>query len=184
VEVDQGPNWGCCAKEKKSTLHNHRCENLRSYLHTLSRLHETYFLTVSLIFHTPTDRKKTIPHDRGHLMAYGQITSAHKKLYRISLKNEIIWEDNIKIHLRKIRSESEDWIQMASSCEYGNEPSGSIKAKRIYWMTERLLISQEGYCSTQAGQFVHLLCWNTNRNSPVTCSFCALNLNNSLHIWF
>jgi hypothetical protein len=44
------------------------------------------------------------------------------------------WEDNIKMDLREIGFGDVDWIhwaqdrdRVASSCEHGNEPSGSIK---------------------------------------------------------
>jgi hypothetical protein len=43
------------------------------------------------------------------------------------------WKDNIKVDLREIGFGDVDWIrlalegQVASSCEHGNEPSGSIK---------------------------------------------------------
>jgi hypothetical protein len=41
-------------------------------------------------------------------------------------------KDNIRIDLREIRWEGVDWIHLAQDrgqdpCEYGNEPSGSIK---------------------------------------------------------
>jgi hypothetical protein len=42
------------------------------------------------------------------------------------------WEDNIKIICDRLDGGSMDWIdlaqgQVASCCEYGDEPSGSIK---------------------------------------------------------
>jgi hypothetical protein len=42
------------------------------------------------------------------------------------------WEDNIKMDLAEIGFGDVDWIHLAqdrdrSSCEYGNEPLGSIK---------------------------------------------------------
>jgi hypothetical protein len=43
------------------------------------------------------------------------------------------WEDNIKMGLQEVGCGSMDWIelaqyrQVASTCECGNEPSGSIK---------------------------------------------------------
>ena len=39
------------------------------------------------------------------------------------------WEDNIKMDLREVEGGG-DWMelaQMAGTCEYGDEPSGSIK---------------------------------------------------------
>jgi hypothetical protein len=47
-------------------------------------------------------------------------------------------EDNIKMNLREIRRDVMDWIHLAqdtrplaSFCEHGNEPSGSIKCFEI-----------------------------------------------------
>jgi hypothetical protein len=37
------------------------------------------------------------------------------------------WIDNIKMDLLEIGLGVVDWIQVESSCERGNEPSGSIK---------------------------------------------------------
>jgi len=43
------------------------------------------------------------------------------------------WEDNIKLDLQEVGCGGMDWIelahdrQVASICDYGNEPSGSIK---------------------------------------------------------
>ena len=43
------------------------------------------------------------------------------------------WEDNIKMDLQEVGCRGIDWIelaqdrQVASTCECGNEPSGSIK---------------------------------------------------------
>jgi hypothetical protein len=40
------------------------------------------------------------------------------------------WEDNIKMDLQEVGCEGMDWLRIgkvASSCECGNEPSGSIK---------------------------------------------------------
>jgi len=36
-------------------------------------------------------------------------------------------EDNIKMDLQEMGCGCMDWIQVADSCKYGNEPSGSIK---------------------------------------------------------
>jgi hypothetical protein len=51
------------------------------------------------------------------------------------------WEDNIKMDLREIGIDGENWIQLAQDrvqwrvCEYDNEPSGSIK-KTGYFFDE------------------------------------------------
>jgi hypothetical protein len=37
------------------------------------------------------------------------------------------WEDNIKLDLREIGIDGENWIQLAGFCECGDEPSCSIK---------------------------------------------------------
>ena len=44
-----------------------------------------------------------------------------------------IWEDNIKMELQEMGCKGMDWIdlpqdgQVAGTCKFGNEPSGSIK---------------------------------------------------------
>jgi hypothetical protein len=47
------------------------------------------------------------------------------------------WEDNIKMGFREVGLGYGDWIelvlgQVAGTCEYGKEPSGSIKMWGIY----------------------------------------------------
>jgi hypothetical protein len=37
------------------------------------------------------------------------------------------WEDNIRMDLGEAGFGDVDWLQVASSCEHGNEPSGSIE---------------------------------------------------------
>jgi hypothetical protein len=47
------------------------------------------------------------------------------------------WEDNIKMDIQEVRGGSGDWMeltqdrQVAGTCEYGKEPSGSIKMRGI-----------------------------------------------------
>jgi hypothetical protein len=44
------------------------------------------------------------------------------------------WADNIKMDLKDIGCSGMDWIDLAQvevSCEYSNEPSGSIKCGEI-----------------------------------------------------
>jgi hypothetical protein len=60
-------------------------------------------------------------------------------------------EFNIIMDLRELELDVIDWIHLAEdrdSCEYGSEPSGSIK-----WgnpsVTERLVASQEGLASME-----------------------------------
>jgi hypothetical protein len=36
--------------------------------------------------------------------------------------------------------------QVAGTCEYGKEPSGSIKMREISWLAANRLASQEGLC--------------------------------------
>jgi hypothetical protein len=58
------------------------------------------------------------------------------------------WEDNIKIDLREIWFGDVDWIHLAqdkdrwSSCEHGDEPSGSIKCGNFLDWLSILLASQ------------------------------------------
>jgi hypothetical protein len=41
-------------------------------------------------------------------------------------------EDNIKVNLQEVGCEGMDWIEkVAGTCEYGNEPSGSIKCGKF-----------------------------------------------------
>jgi hypothetical protein len=43
-----------------------------------------------------------------------------------------VWEDNIKMDLQEVGCGGVDWIelpQVVGTCEYGNEPSGSIKCE-------------------------------------------------------
>jgi hypothetical protein len=37
------------------------------------------------------------------------------------------WEDNIEVGLQEVECSGMDWMEVASTCECGNEPSGSIK---------------------------------------------------------
>jgi hypothetical protein len=37
------------------------------------------------------------------------------------------WEDNIKMDLQELGCGGMNWIELADTCECGNEPSGSIK---------------------------------------------------------
>jgi hypothetical protein len=60
------------------------------------------------------------------------------------------WENNIRKDLRETGWEGVDWMLMAEgpvadSCEYGNEPLGSITGREFLWLSA----SQEGLCSTQ-----------------------------------
>jgi hypothetical protein len=44
------------------------------------------------------------------------------------------WEDNIKMDYQEVECGGMDWIelaQVASTCECGNEPSGSIKCEEF-----------------------------------------------------
>jgi hypothetical protein len=38
---------------------------------------------------------------------------------------------------------------VAGTCECGNEPSGSYKILRIYWLVENRLASHDGLCSME-----------------------------------
>jgi len=38
------------------------------------------------------------------------------------------WEDNTKMDLQKLGGGCGDWMELARTCEYGNEPSGSKNA--------------------------------------------------------
>jgi hypothetical protein len=48
-----------------------------------------------------------------------------------------MWVDSIKVDLREIGWDGVDWIHMAQdmtvegSCEYGNEPSGTMKSWEV-----------------------------------------------------
>jgi hypothetical protein len=65
------------------------------------------------------------------------------------------WEDNIKMDLQEVGSEHGldlygSWeIQVAGSCECGNEPSGFYKTRGISWLADDLLASEEGLCSLE-----------------------------------
>jgi hypothetical protein len=37
------------------------------------------------------------------------------------------WEDNIKMDVQEVGGGHGDWMELAGTCEYGKEPSGSIK---------------------------------------------------------
>ena len=37
------------------------------------------------------------------------------------------WEDNIKMDLQEVGFGGKNWIELAGTCECGNEPSDSIK---------------------------------------------------------
>jgi hypothetical protein len=37
------------------------------------------------------------------------------------------WEDNIKADVQEVGCGGMDWIELAGTCECGNEPSGTIK---------------------------------------------------------
>jgi hypothetical protein len=49
-------------------------------------------------------------------------------------RRRLIWEDNIKMDLQEVECGDMDWIELAengdvaSTCECGNEPSGSVKS--------------------------------------------------------
>jgi len=40
-------------------------------------------------------------------------------------------EDNIKMDIQEVGCGSLDWIELAATCECGNEPSGSIKCREF-----------------------------------------------------
>jgi hypothetical protein len=44
---------------------------------------------------------------------------------------------------------AQDKVQVAGSCEHGNEPSGSIKCGEFLEQLSVLLVSQEGLCSME-----------------------------------
>jgi hypothetical protein len=53
------------------------------------------------------------------------------------------WEDNIKMDLRETGIDGANWIQLAQDrvlvaglCEYGNEPSGYVRKRDIFWQAE------------------------------------------------
>jgi hypothetical protein len=48
------------------------------------------------------------------------------------------WEGNIKIDLQEVGGDCGDWMELAAgTCEYGKEPSGSIKRWGISWLAAK-----------------------------------------------
>jgi hypothetical protein len=72
----------------------------------------------------------------GHVAYMGERTGLYRVLVgkpegkRPFGRPRLRWEDNIKMDLQEVECGGMDWIeltQVAGTCEYGNEPSGSIK---------------------------------------------------------
>ena len=55
---------------------------------------------------------------------------------------------------------------MAGVCEFGCETSGSIKMRRISWLAEDLLASQQGLCSMELVAIEHL---SFNKFQDILC---------------
>jgi hypothetical protein len=79
----------------------------------------------------------------GHVVRIGEKRNAYKILVgkpegrRPLGKPRRRWVDNIKMDLKEIEWDDIDWTDLAQegpvedSCEYGNEPSGSIKCWEV-----------------------------------------------------
>jgi hypothetical protein len=62
------------------------------------------------------------------------------------------WEDNIKMDVEEVEGGRGDWMelaQVASTCEYGKELSGSIKCENFLVSCENWSAFQEGLCSME-----------------------------------
>jgi hypothetical protein len=46
------------------------------------------------------------------------------------------WKDNIKMDVQEVGGGRGNW--MAGTCEYGKEPSGSIKMQGICWLAAKI----------------------------------------------
>ena len=60
------------------------------------------------------------------------------------------WENNIKVDLREVGGLETGWSWLRiETCEYGDEPSGSINCGEFLDYLQNQLASQEGLCSIE-----------------------------------
>jgi len=66
---------------------------------------------------------------------------------------------NIKINLRELGWDGVDWIDLARSCEHGNEPSSSTTFGEFSRIDKKLNFARRNVsCSFYFSHYIHMAC--------------------------